>query len=116
LSVIFFAESALTERRTTTDCANRNPEHYRDHLNEDLFTADEDIQSLKAREAKLAQELTGKEDVVRGLRLSVRILEEESLKYEKLLKNKDSTVSFRVSSLLRSKEMNLFLSLLIFVF
>jgi len=43
-------------------------------------------------------------------------MEEQSLKYEEVLKNKESTVCFRVSSLLRYREMNLFLNMLIFIF
>ena len=49
------------------------------NLHEDLSTAEKDIKVSKSQGAKLLQELSEKDSVIRGLRMSHRVLEEEFL-------------------------------------
>ena len=105
LPYVFFSESALSEKRITIE-----------QLNEGIWTADNEIKKLQGSERKLRDEVSEKDALIKGLRLSNRVLEEESLRLEEILKKKEAMVCFRVSSLLRSREINLFLNLLIFVF
>ena len=77
--MFFFSESALSEKRITIE-----------QLNEDIWTADDEIKKLQGSERKLRDEVSKKDALIKGLRLSNRVLEEESLRLEEILKKKGS--------------------------
>ena len=67
------------------------------NLHEDLSTAEKDIKVSKSQGAKLLQELSEKDSVIRGLCMSHRVLEKEFLQFEKIF-SVSATEYFRYGS------------------